>query len=135
MSPTLIHVMVMSVLSLGGYGLAMCVCLLVGMASRHAVVPSGLCGLIVVLFGTWPILRSMRARPLCLPECPHCARLPSGYFRPGGSEWPRIVLVCVDCERPMEAWMSRSVEASRRSSEMPSLRLRWPEFVGWWTAS
>ena len=134
MSPTLIHAMILSILYLGGSGVAWGVSRLGGMSPKDAVAICGAGGILAILVETWPILRHMRWRPLCLPQCSHCGRLPSGY-RASGVEWPRVVFVCLDCEKPTETWMIRSVDTSRRSKEMPSLRLRWPEFIGWWTAS
>lgn len=139
MAPTLRHAVVFSVLFVLGHAMGVA-------AGRVVLVPLGvlpLGGVFVVAFAggclgvllfAWPVMRRLHCRPLMLPKCPYCRRLPRSY-QASGREWPRVVLVCADCGRPTEIWMARAVDAARRARGMPSLRLRWPEFIGRWTPS
>jgi len=87
-------------------------------------------GVVAVLWLTWPIFRHFHFRPLCLPVCPNCRRIPEAYGV-AYARWPSAILVCTKCETPLEIWMTRT-PGKGVSTKMPSFYLLWPEFFGLW---
>ena len=88
-------------------------------------------GAVAVLGLSWPIYKHFRFRPLCLPRCHHCHRMPETYGV-AYAEWPLVVVICTACNAPTELWMTRTVNINAVSTETPSFYLRWPEFIGLW---
>ena len=86
--------------------------------------------LVPTIVFTWPIYRLLRLRPLILPLCPHCHKRHANYHIPGNA-WPDAVLVCVHCQRPVRLVLSRKAVPDRRS-DIPTMALGWPEFLGIW---
>ena len=49
--------------------------------SRHLSSDLLVCGAVAaVLVFSWPIRRHFHFRPLCLPPCPSCRKIPDAYF-------------------------------------------------------
>ncbi len=88
-------------------------------------------GTVTVLGLAWPIYRHFHFRPLCFPVCPSCRRMPDAYGL-ADARWPRAVLICSNCEVPLEIWMTRTLHTRDVSLNMPTFCLRWPEFIGLW---
>lgn len=83
-----------------------------------------------VLLLSWPLYRMFQFRPLCMPPCPRCHKIP--MYRIIGGSWPQSVLQCVECNGNVEVWFCRHIDPAMAAIEMASFCLRWPEFVGWW---
>lgn len=105
--------------------------------ARNAGLPEGSWAFIVLavlaatVFGLgWPLYRAFHLRPLCLPRCPHCGRLHGNYHIPPEA-WPCAVLICVSCGNPTRLCLSRK-RPQDIGHDIPSLYLRWPEFLGLW---
>lgn len=96
----------------------------------HLLVLGYLLGVIFFFVFTPPIYRWLRLLPLFLPRCPHCKKLP-GAYRIKDTRWPRQVVACSLCQKPIELWWRRPALADV-SKTMPSLLLSWPESIGRW---
>jgi hypothetical protein len=86
--------------------------------------------LLLVLGLSWPLYRLVHLRPLGLPRCPHCHKLHANYHVPAAA-WPRAVLVCVSCGKPTRLCLTWRKPVDH-NTDMPSLYLRWPQFLGLW---
>jgi hypothetical protein len=86
--------------------------------------------ILTVLGLSWPLYRLMRLRPLGLPFCPHCRKRHGNYHVPANA-WPDAILLCVWCGKPTRLCLTRNKPAGI-GTEVPSLYLRWPEFLGLW---
>lgn len=130
---TLQQLLIFQILGLSGYG--------AGALLMHflpAVENSGVKVLCSILFGLLfallfasPIFQRLHLRPLWLPVCPHCRQRPDSWVVEDG-KWPLFVFSCPLCEELTEVWLIRRVTAENVVSEMPCLRLCWPEFWGRW---
>ena len=87
-------------------------------------------GLVVILGFAWPVFRRLQLRPIGLPDCPRCKRVPPVYRISG--TWPHFIMTCTVCEQPLEAWMCRKLPTGHTPSTIPTFYLRWPEFWGSW---
>jgi hypothetical protein len=87
-------------------------------------------GVIFFAVFTPPIYRWFRLLPLFLPRCPHCKKLP-GAYRITDARWPRQVVACSLCQKPIELWWRKPAQEDV-STTMPSLLLSWPESIGRW---
>lgn len=88
-------------------------------------------GIVAILLLASPIYQRFHFRPLCLPPCPRCHKIPEAYHLVDG-KWPRFMLACAECEEPVEIWMCRGISPAETSTGTPSFCLRWPKFIGWW---
>lgn len=86
--------------------------------------------ILTVLGLSWPLYRLIHLRPLGLPFCPHCRRRHGNYHLPADAG-PCGILVCVRCGKPTRLCLTRKMPADI-GADMPSLYLRWPEFLGLW---
>ena len=89
----------------------------------------GMGGAVLMLSG--PIYQRFHFRPLWLPPCPHCHKIPDAYHVVDGV-WPWYVIACAQCGERVEVWMCRRVDPAAASVQIVSYCLRWPEAIGWW---
>jgi hypothetical protein len=88
---------------------------------------------------SWWLCRLFRVSPLMIfaPSCPHCHEHPPGWWcleehPPSGSRMvDRLELACDLCKGKVELHLRRP-QAAAVSSEFPSYRVRWPQFLGIW---
>ncbi|MCX5655703.1 MAG: hypothetical protein NTY65_13775 [Planctomycetota bacterium] len=88
------------------------------------------CSILTLLGLSWPIYRLIHLRPLGLPFCPHCRKRHGNYHVPANA-WPDAILLCVWCGKPTRLCLTRKKPADI-GADVPSLYLRWPEFLGLW---
>jgi hypothetical protein len=86
--------------------------------------------ILTVLGLSWPLYRLIHLRPLGLPFCPHCRKRHGNYHVPANA-WPDAILLCVWCGKPTRLCLTRKKPADI-GADVPSLYLRWPEFLGLW---
>ncbi len=79
---------------------------------------------------SWPIYRCLHLRPMGLPFCPHCGKRHGNYHIPAEA-WPVAILFCHSCGQPVRLCLMRKPPADI-AKDMPTLYLRWPEFLGIW---
>lgn len=88
-----------------------------------------LSAILVPLLLGWPVFRLLSLRPLILPLCPHCGKRHGNYHLPRGFG-PEGVIICVHCEKPLRLVLTGA--GSHAPSELPTVTLRWPGFLGLW---
>src|SRR2546421_89081 len=69
-------------------------------------------------------------RPIALPFCPRCGKRHGNYHIPAEA-WPVCILFCHSCGQPVRLCLMRTPPADL-TNDLPTLYLRWPEFLGIW---
>ena len=84
--------------------------------------------LVLPLLG-WSVFKLLCLRPLILPMCQSCGRRHGNYHIPRDA-WPAAVVICIHCSKPLRLALTRGARSA--SSELPTVMLRWPGFLGLW---
>ncbi len=131
MRMTLTELLMFYVMGIVGFVFGFIVSRMLHFSEHVAIVLSLISGGAVILFLSALIYQRFHWLPLWVPVCPYCRRRPKEYHIVAG-EWPAFILECGTCELPLKVWMCRASRVSDYDGGLPSLCLRWPEFVGLW---
>jgi len=129
---TLNHLLVMLLLFAVGAAVGTPVAQSTGFGEALGTLVLALVMIVVVAILGWPVFRLLSLRPLILPICPHCGMRHGNYHVPR-DVWPAAILFCVHCDKPSRLLLRTGVRTiTMEPSELPTLSLRWPGFLGIW---